>query len=148
MGALHKAMVYLGFSADENDGYGYDDYGDEELAPVTHLPGVRSVRDEPRKAPMGAADLRRIQTVKPRTYSDARMIGEAFRQGIPVIMNLTEMADADAKRLVDFAAGLTFGLEGSIERVTTSVFLMSPAHVEIGVEAEQPVAESGLFNQS
>ena len=63
-------------------------------------------------------------------------------------MNLTEMADSDAKRLVDFAAGLTFGLEGSIERVTTSVFLMSPAHVEIGVETEQPPAEHGLFNQS
>ncbi len=148
MGALHKAMVYLGFSADENDGYGYDDYGDEELAPVTHLPGVRAVREEPRRSSIGAADLRRIQTVKPRTYSDARMIGEAFRQGIPVIMNLTEMADADAKRLVDFAAGLTFGLEGAIERVTTSVFLMSPAHVEIGVEAEQPVAEHSPFNQS
>ncbi len=149
MGALHKAMVYLGFSADEGDGYGYDDYGDEQLAPVTQLPGVRAVREAPRKHAMEADDLRRIQTVKPRTYSDARMIGEAFRQGIPVIMNLTEMADADAKRLVDFAAGLTFGLEGSIERVTTSVFLMSPAHVEIGVEAEQPVAEPhGLFNQS
>jgi cell division inhibitor SepF len=150
VGAMHKAMVYLGFSADEHDGYGgYDEYGDEELAPVTHLPGVRAVRNEQRRGSVGPADLRRIQTIKPRTYNDARVIGEAFRQGIPVIMNLTEMSDADAKRLVDFSAGLSFGLEGSIERVTTSVFLLSPAHVEIGVESE-PVAvqERSFFNQS
>ena len=150
MGAMHKAMVYLGFSADEQDEYGnYDEYGDEGLAPVTHLPGVRAVRDEHRKSSVGPADLRRIQTIKPRTYNDARVIGEAFRQGIPVIMNLTEMSDADAKRLVDFSAGLSFGLEGSIERVTTSVFLLSPAHVEIGVESEPaPVQERSFFNQS
>lgn len=149
MGALHKAMVYLGFSADGSDGYRYDEYGDEELAPVTHLPGVRVVREDQRRGSLGATDLRRIQTIKPRTYNDARVIGEAFRQGIPVIMNLTEMSDADAKRLVDFSAGLSFGLEGSIERVTTSVFLLSPAHVEIGVESE-PVAvqERSFFNQS
>src|SRR5664279_4917170 len=148
MGALHKAMVYLGFSADGGDGYGYDDYGDEELAPVTHLPGVRAVREDQRRGSLGATDLRRIQTIKPRTYNDARVIGEAFRQGIPVIMNLTEMSDADAKRLVDFSAGLSFGLQGSIERVTTSVFLLSPAHVEIGVEAEPVVPERGFFDQS
>lgn len=145
MGALHKAMVYLGFSADELDGY--DDYVDEDLAPVTQLPGTR-VQRAPQRRSLDAADLRRIQTVKPKSYNDARMIGEAFRQGIPVIMNLTEMSDADAKRLVDFSAGLSFGLEGSIERVTTSVFLLSPAHVEIGVEAEPVAAEHGLFNQS
>jgi cell division inhibitor SepF len=149
MGALHKAMVYLGFSAEDEDEYGeYGDYADEQLAPVTALPSAREKRAEPRR-PLGPGDLRRIQTVKPRSYNDARMIGEAFRQGIAVIMNLTEMSDADAKRLVDFSAGLSFGLEGSIERVTTSVFLLSPANVEIGVEAEPPVAtDEGFFNQS
>jgi cell division inhibitor SepF len=72
----------------------------------------------------------REATLYPRTYNEARTIGEHFRQGTPVIMNLTEMADSDAKRLVDFSAGLIFGLRGSIERVTNKVFLLSPANVE------------------
>jgi cell division inhibitor SepF len=151
MGALHKAMVYLGFSADQ-----YDDYvdGDERLAPVTPLHDVnhpRSPSRGPIPSPYGAAppqDLRKIQSVKPRSYNDARVIGEAYREGIPVIMNLTEMSDAEAKRLVDFSAGLSFGLQGAIERVTTSVFLLSPAHVEIGVESEPAVSERVFFNQS
>ena len=65
------------------------------------------------------ADLSRIITVHPRTYNEARTIGEHFRDGVPVIMNLSDMEDADAKRLVDFAAGLIFGLRGTIERVTS-----------------------------
>ena len=71
------------------------------------------------------ADVSRIVTVHPRTYNDARTIGEHFRDGVPVIMNLTEMEDADAKRLVDFSAGLIFGLHGAIERVTSKVFLLA-----------------------
>jgi cell division inhibitor SepF len=78
--------------------------------------------------------LTRITTIHPRTYNEAKAIGESFREGTPVIMNLTEMDDADAKRLVDFAAGLVFGLHGSIERVTAKVFLLSPAHVEVTAE--------------
>ncbi len=62
-------------------------------------------------------------------------------------MNLTEMTDADAKRLVDFSAGLSFGLHGSIERVTTSVFLLSPAHVEIGID-EEPQQDQAFYNQA
>jgi cell division inhibitor SepF len=61
-------------------------------------------------------------------------------------MNLTEMAEADAKRLVDFSAGLAFGLHGSLERVTTAVFLLSPAHVEIAVDTEQAPPRDGFFN--
>ena len=73
----------------------------------------------------------RITTLHPRTYNEARTIGEHFRAGTPVIMNLSEMDDADAKRLVDFAAGLTFGLHGRIERVTAKVFLLSPHNVTV-----------------
>ena len=72
------------------------------------------------------SDLYRITTLHPRTYNDARRIGEEFREGVPVIMNLTDMDDVDAKRLVDFAAGLVFGCRGTIERVTNKVFLLSP----------------------
>ena len=158
MSAMRKASQYLGFDVSQHEEY---DYADEELAPVTNLHDVsevrekhesRGVRAERQRTPgstVAATDLRRIQTIKPRTYNDARLIGEAFRQGVPVIMNLTEMSDADAKRLVDFSAGLSFGLHGSIERVTTSVFLLSPAHVEIGMDTEPPAPpqESEFFNE-
>ena len=160
MSALRKAIQYLGFDVNEQEEY---DYAEPELAPVTNLHDVSEVKQQsprtgavkharaPREhashAPSApATDLRRIQTIKPRTYNDARLIGEAFRMGVPVIMNLTEMTDADAKRLVDFSAGLSFGLHGSIERVTTSVFLLSPAHVEIGID-DEPQQDHAFYNQ-
>jgi cell division inhibitor SepF len=90
----------------------------------------------------------RITTLHPTTYNEARTIGEHFREGIPVIMNLTEMDESDAKRLVDFAAGLAFGLRGSIERVTNRVFLLSPANVTVTAEDKARIAEGGFFNQS
>ena len=90
----------------------------------------------------------RITTLHPRFYNDARRIGEEFRTGTPVIMNLTEMDDADAKRIVDFSAGLVFGLHGSIERVTNKVFLLSPANVDVGAEARAQLQQGGFFNQS
>ena len=93
-------------------------------------------------------DLARITTLHPRTYNEARTIGEHFRDGTPVIMNLTEMVDSDAKRLVDFAAGLIFGLRGSIERVTNKVFLLSPANVQVTAEDKARIAERNFFNQS
>ena len=89
-----------------------------------------------------------ITTFHPTTYNEARTIGEHFRDGVPVIMNLTEMAEADAKRLVDFAAGLAFGLRGSMERVTNRVFLLSPANVQVTAEDKARIAEGGFFNQS
>ena len=94
------------------------------------------------------ADLARIISVRPRTYNEARTIGESFREGTPVIMNLTDMDDADAKRLVDFAAGLIFGLRGSIERVTSKVFLLSPHNVHVTAEDKQRLASPNFFNQS
>jgi cell division inhibitor SepF len=93
------------------------------------------------------ADVSRIITVHPRTYNDARVIGEHFRDGVPVIMNLSDMEDVDAKRLVDFAAGLIFGLRGSIERVTSKVFLLSPHDVTVAAEDKERIA-GGFFNQS
>jgi cell division inhibitor SepF len=95
-------------------------------------------------------DERRYQitTLHPTTYNEARTIGEHFRDGVPVIMNLTEMDEADAKRLVDFAAGLAFGLRGTIERVTNRVFLLSPANVQVTAEDKAKIAEGGFFDQS
>ncbi|AEG44064.1 cell division protein SepF [Isoptericola variabilis] len=155
-GALRKTMLYLGLADDQGEREDYLDEYDEELeapvgddyqAPVTplHRGGVREA------APLAASDLRRITTIHPRSYNDARLIGEAFRGGTPVIMNLSDMDDADAKRLVDFSAGLIFGLHGSIERVTNKVFLLSPEHVEITGEekvSDKPSGRGGFYNQS
>jgi cell division inhibitor SepF len=89
-----------------------------------------------------------ITTLHPTTYREARTIGEHFRDGVPVIINLTEMDEGDARRLVDFAAGLAFGLRGTIERVTNRVFLLSPANVQVTAEDKAKIAEGGFFTQS
>jgi len=160
--AMRKMAVYLGLVEDDHryqDGYeSYDEYEEyEEQADQLDGPddpGARPADGAYVSAPVrqdGArqmTDLARITTLHPRTYNEARTIGEHFREGIPVIMNLTEMVDSDAKRLVDFAAGLIFGLHGSIERVTNKVFLLSPANVEVAAEDKARIAERGFFNQS
>jgi cell division inhibitor SepF len=109
-------------------------------------PGRAPEREQP--VPVQTTDLARITTLHPRTYNEARAIGEHFREGTPVIINLTEMVDSDARRLVDFSAGLIFGLRGSIDRVTNKVFLLSPANVEVAAEDKARIAERGFFNQS
>jgi len=88
-----------------------------------------------------------ITTLHPTTYTEARSIGEHFRDGAPVIINLTEMDEPDARRIVDFAAGLAFGLRGSIERVTNRVFLLSPPNVQVTAEDKAKIAEGGFFDQ-
>ncbi|MFI1988029.1 cell division protein SepF [Actinoplanes sp. NPDC020271] len=112
------------------------------LAPQpVHQPPVqhRPIEDEQRY---------QITTLHPTTYREARTIGEHFRDGVPVIINLTEMDESDARRLVDFAAGLAFGLRGTIERVTNRVFLLSPANVQVTAEDKAKIAEGGFFTQS
>lgn len=91
-------------------------------------------------------NLSKITTLHPRSYSEARTIGEQYRDGTPVIMNLTEMEEADAKRLVDFAAGLAFAMRGSIEKVTNRVFLLSPPNVDVAAEDKRRLAEGAFFN--
>ena len=93
-------------------------------------------------------ELSRIVTVHPATYNEAREIGEAFRDGIPVILNLTGMSEPDAKRMVDFSAGLVFGLRGGIERVTNRVFLLSPESVHVESEAREEEGPGRFFNQA
>ena len=172
-GAMRKLGLYLGLVEDDEDRYADDDHDDDEPArgprsaeraperlrdtePVARRSSAEPPRSrgavalEPvRSAPAPVYDdPYRITTLHPRTYNEARTIGEHFRDGTPVIMNLTEMDDTDAKRLVDFAAGLSFGLHGRIERVTNKVFLLSPEHVEVTAEDKARIAEGGFFNQS
>jgi cell division inhibitor SepF len=165
-GGMRKMAVMLGLVEDDLEHYrGYDD----EPVPAERPRSVPAPAAPVAAATAGAAarqlqpvavshaapaadprvsDLARIVTLHPRTYNDARAIGESFRSGSPVIMNLTDMEDADAKRLVDFSAGLVFGLHGSIERVTAKVFLLSPADVEVTAEDKARIVEGGFFNQS
>jgi cell division inhibitor SepF len=96
---------------------------------------------------LGAQAGYRIATVRPASFSDAKAIGEYFRDGIPVIMNLADLEEADAKRIVDFASGLIFSLRGGIERVASRVFLLSPAGTELMDGAQSPTADPGFFNQ-
>jgi cell division inhibitor SepF len=123
---------------------------DEHRATVSTMPDRRPESSAPVTVHKVVSEREpyRITTLHPRTYNEARTIGEHFREGTPVIMNLTEMEDTDAKRLVDFAAGLVFGLHGSIERVTQKVFLLSPANVDVTAEDKARIAEGGFFNQS
>ena len=116
-------------------------------APVADI-SQRRRSHPPAAAPVAAQGLSRITTLHPRTYNEARTVGENFRDGVPVIMNLSEMDDADAKRLVDFAAGLVFATRGTIERVTAKVFLLSPPNVSVAAEEKQRIVEGGFFNQS
>ena len=103
-------------------------------APVGSHPAGSRPAPAARHAPR-SVDPMKITTLHPRSYNDARRIGEEFRSGNPVIMNLTELEDTDAKRIVDFAAGLVFGLRGSIERVTNKVLMLSPANVSVNADA-------------
>ncbi|MCP9276129.1 cell division protein SepF [Mycolicibacterium arenosum] len=90
--------------------------------------------------------LAKITTLRPKDYSEARTIGERFRDGTPVIMDLVTMDNADAKRLVDFAAGLAFALRGSFDKVATKVFLLSPADVDVTAEERRRIAEAGFYS--
>ena len=168
---IRGMAAWLGIVPDERD----DEYGDDveqfsqpiyrnsdkaEQSVVTPLrrpePAVdrhRSERNEPAATPkpsveISHADLSRIITVHPRTYNEARTIGEHFRDGVPVIMNLSDMEPGEDKRLVDFAAGLIFGLRGSIERVSSQVFLLCPHNLVVGPEDKERLASGGFYNQS
>ncbi len=177
-GAMRRIGEYLGLLEDTGRYDEFDDYDELDAEPTQHQKRVpeesaetvpvQSARarrreatvadlDERRRTAPAAgrpgprstvAELSRITTLHPRTYNEARVVGENFRDGTPVIMNLTEMDDDDAKRLVDFAAGLVFATRGTIERVTAKVFLLSPPNVSVAAADKQRIAEGGFFNQS
>jgi cell division inhibitor SepF len=172
MSAMRKIGEYLGLLEDTgryddeyderyDSGYGqHDDARTEEHAvavPSGRTPRLRDARssavtdlsERRRPVPSSHIELSRITTLHPRTYNEARTVGENFREGTPVIMNLSEMDDADAKRLVDFAAGLVFATRGTIERITSKVFLLSPPNVTVAAEDKARLVETGgFFNQS
>ncbi|WP_454173227.1 cell division protein SepF [Microbacterium maritypicum] len=153
---LKKTMVYLGLADEE------EVYEDETQAPArAHRERDRD-REEPAPAPVtplrrpvavrqpSAGAVNEILTVHPKQYRDAQLIAESFREGVPVIINLSQMSDADARRLIDFASGLSLGLYGRIERVTSKVFLLSPENIAVSGHGgiAHADAESAGFDQS
>ncbi|SEB62711.1 MULTISPECIES: cell division protein SepF [Microbacterium] len=153
---LKKTMVYLGL-ADEEEVY-------EEQSPAPARAHRERDREREEPAPAPVTPLRRpvavrqpaggavneILTVHPKQYRDAQLIAESFREGVPVIINLSQMSDADARRLIDFASGLSLGLYGRIERVTSKVFLLSPENIAVSGHGgiAHADAESAGFDQS
>lgn len=156
-------MVFLGLAEEELE---------EQSAPPKQASGARNKQESAQTAPAAAAKsetagtqqrasvtpLRRVTptkqvaqppmneilTVHPSEYKDAKVIAESFRDGVPVIINLSRMGEDEAKRLIDFSSGLTMGLNGRIERVTSKVFLLSPEHIAVGSE-ESREQDGGSF---
>jgi cell division inhibitor SepF len=148
--SMRKMAVYLGLV---DGGEEYDEqieHVDDRPTEVYRNPAPRLIDRSLSAVVVDRANERpdRIITLHPRNYNEARTLGEHYREGAPVIMNLTEMDEPDAKRLVDFAAGLVFGLHGSIERVTAKVFLLSPADIKVSQEDKNAAAQASFFNQS
>ena len=120
------------------------------LPTPTRLPSTQSYQDlhVPASMQESLPVMDQIFTIHPRFYNEARTVGERYRLGQPVLMNLSDMDESERKRLVDFASGLVFGLHGSIERVTSKVFLLTPANVRVSSENKTAAAEASFFNQS
>jgi cell division inhibitor SepF len=165
---LKKTMVYLGLADEELE---FEEQQEQHQprreaptpapSPVQAVPHPAPVAPAAGRAPVtplrksstarnaSVQEMNEILTVHPRQYRDAQAIAESFREGIPVIINLSQMSDSDARRLVDFASGLSMGLYGRIERVTSKVFLLSPENVAVSGDGAvaQADAEATPFSQ-
>ncbi|UOQ58360.1 cell division protein SepF [Leucobacter allii] len=158
---LKKTMVFLGLAEEELEEQAAQSQQAQptqrQSAPAAQAKAEPAPRPAAQRAavtplrrvtptkPQSAPSMNEILTVHPGEYRDAKVIAESFREGIPVIINLSRMEDAEAKRLIDFASGLTMGLHGRIERVTSKVFLLSPEHIEVGSAEEAPQGDGGSF---
>lgn len=142
-GFMKNAMSYLGMTDVAED----DDLLDEEpeaktssfdsdhsVTPMSSAAPAVTAPSASRESNPFQSRVSRITTIHPKSYEDAQLVGRAIRDGVPVVLNLTGVAEAVAYRIVDFSAGVVFGVRGSIERVTPRVFLLSPAQVNIKVE--------------
>ena len=154
-GVWKKTLQYLGLVEDESL-EDLDEAGDlparADPAPVRRLSraemdavghGDTVVRTMPPRTQAMAS----IHRAEPKRFNEARDIGERFREGVPVIMNLQAADDPIARRLVDFASGLVFGLDGKIEMVAQRVYLITPANMDVSAEEREQLVEGGFYNQ-
>jgi cell division inhibitor SepF len=130
----------------------FDDWTESEAdQPTTRVPAVRPGRVREMRPAIEAVPNSsvKVHLVLPRSFNDAQQIADKFKQGIPVILNL-QNADAElSKRLIDFTSGLTYALNGGMQRVADKVFLLTPANVEVSAEQRAALLErGGFFNQA
>ena len=97
---------------------------------------------------MRGSGTSQVHLVLPRSFNDAQQVADRYKNGVPVILNL-QSADAElSKRLIDFASGLTYALEGGMQRIADKVFLLTPRDVELSAEDRARMLERGFFNQA
>ena len=162
-GAFKRSLVWLGLVEPEDE----DELADA-VEPASRSPAGSSIRrvreeepygrrrdtrtaEEPAEAvihPIPTAAAGKVHLIEPSGFNDAEEIGEKFKADIPVIVNLQDLEPEAAKRLIDFAAGLTYGLDGRIQRVADKVFLLTPRNVEVSAEERRRLQERGFFNQA
>jgi cell division inhibitor SepF len=152
-GVWKKTLNYLGLVEDDEEFV--EELPDVEPAPVRRMrpQPVREMSSEaegvvrtiaaPR--PVGASSA--IHKSEPKRFNEAREVADRFKAGTAVIMNLQSTEDATARRLVDFASGLVYGLDGKIELVANRVYLLTPADVEVSAEERERIAGGGFYNQ-
>jgi cell division inhibitor SepF len=167
----HRALVYFGLAEEYHDEYEEDPPYEAETADrYRERPNVRRLsprrrrdefddifpEDEPRGGnpttklrPVGRAngDVR-VHLVIPKSFNDAQQIADKFKDSIPVILNLQGVDTDLSKRLIDFASGLTYALDGGMQRIADKVFMLTPRNVEISAEERARLIEKGFFNQS
>jgi cell division inhibitor SepF len=160
VGSLRKSGVWLGLAEDRDEELDsdVDDYPADD--PAGHVgqrsrrrpaADVRTARRSPAAAggaPAADAEGFQIATIHARGFRDARTIGEYYRQDIPVVIDLSGLDEPDARRIVDFAAGLIFGRRGSIHRLARGVFLLSPPGVGIVTGERSQLGNGDFFDQS
>jgi len=145
-GVFKNAMSYLGM-ADVSEVEDDEEQTSESFDTDGSVASVAASAKTPTATSRPASNfnrsqLSRITTIHPKSYDDAQAVGRAIREGTPVVLNLTDVTESVAYRIVDFSAGVVFGLRGSIERVTPRVFLLSPAQVSISIEDTHPQSAS------
>jgi cell division inhibitor SepF len=152
-GVWKKTLNYLGLVEDEDEFV--EEMPDAEPAPVRRM-RPQAVRDVPSDtegvvrtiaSPRPATASSAIYKSEPKRFNEAREVADRFKEGTAVIMNLQSTDDTIARRLVDFASGLVYGLDGKIELVANRVYLLTPADVEVSAEERERLAGGGFYNQ-
>jgi cell division inhibitor SepF len=161
-GSFRKSLVWLGL-VEPDDEEELADLGEPMTRTGPSAAALRRVREDPGERrrdsrleepaeavirPIHTAAAGKVHVIEPTGFNDAEEIGDKFKADIPVIVNLQGMEVDTARRLIDFAAGLTFGLDGRIQPVADKVFLLTPANVEVSAEERRRLQERGFFNQA
>ncbi len=155
-GVWKKTLTYLGLVEDDEFEELDEVSGQPEQAEIRRFQRPQAVREVGmesahegivRTIPARASTASSIHKSEPRRFNEARDIADRFKDGIPVIMSLQSTDDTIARRLVDFASGLVYGLDGKIEMVANRVYLLTPANMEVSAEDRERIAGGAFYNQ-